>query len=290
MTGFHHWKLTATIAGAFLVGVLGGAFGWMNQFVIVGLAYLGAGYLISKSHAAKASFFRSLLLVLPWMIVYGGAAIAGGMRHAYPLVVLPLIAAPVGASLRVYLAGRRVILGATVVALSGAIVAGGLIGMPNWLHHVFGFGTVRFAAPQFEFRTAYGQAVSNATLEGKVVVLDFWTTSCVICFRTFPVLDRMAAAYRLDPSIRIFAVNLPLPGESAGKARERLAKYPYRFENLYSSEPFDRVAESFGFHGVPTVVVIDREGIVRYRGSLDPGRLIFVDTIGRHVRRALEQE
>src|SRR5205814_3426222 len=43
-------------------------------------------------------------------------------------------------------------------------------------------------APRFSFTTHDNQAVSNASLRGKVVLMDFWGTWCPPCRESVPIL------------------------------------------------------------------------------------------------------
>ena len=45
-------------------------------------------------------------------------------------------------------------------------------------------------------------------LRGKVVVLDFWTYSCINCLRTLPYLERWDEAYR-DKGLVLVGVHTP---------------------------------------------------------------------------------
>lgn len=50
-----------------------------------------------------------------------------------------------------------------------------------------GFGS-RDAAPEVRFVTLAGQKIATADLRGKVVLVNFWATSCEVCVREMPML------------------------------------------------------------------------------------------------------
>jgi cytochrome c biogenesis protein CcdA/thiol-disulfide isomerase/thioredoxin len=56
--------------------------------------------------------------------------------------------------------------------------------------------------------TPAGRAVSLASLRGKVVLVDFWTYSCINCIRTMPHLRAWYAAYHKD-GLEIVGVHTP---------------------------------------------------------------------------------
>ena len=94
-------------------------------------------------------------------------------------------------------------------------------------------------APEFEGVSLWlnSQPVTLAELRGKVVLIDFWTYSCINCLRTLPYLDRWYETYR-DDGLVIVGVHSPefassgrpeRPGSDrrarrrlAGRARQRL--------------------------------------------------------------------
>ena len=41
-------------------------------------------------------------------------------------------------------------------------------------------------APQVQFKTLTGESISTNDLRGKVVLVEFWATSCVTCVEEMP--------------------------------------------------------------------------------------------------------
>ncbi len=65
-----------------------------------------------------------------------------------------------------------------------------------------------FVGNQRWFNTADGRALSLEQLRGRVVLVDFWTYSCINCIRTFPYLKAWDKRYRKD-GLTIVGVHTP---------------------------------------------------------------------------------
>jgi cytochrome c biogenesis protein CcdA/thiol-disulfide isomerase/thioredoxin len=65
-------------------------------------------------------------------------------------------------------------------------------------------------APEFEGISLWlnSEPVTLASLRGKVVVIDFWTYSCINCLRTLPYLERWYETYR-DDGLVVVGVHSP---------------------------------------------------------------------------------
>jgi thiol-disulfide isomerase/thioredoxin len=128
-------------------------------------------------------------------------------------------------------------------------------------------GTTLAAEPAFQFADAHGRPLDLDAFRGKVVILDFWATWCKPCRDEFPVLDRLQA--RLGPQgLAVVAVNLNREGIPAVDDFYRqlglahLDKYTGQFRQL---------AKAFALRGLPTRLVLDRDGkqVMRIEGSAD---------------------
>lgn len=61
-------------------------------------------------------------------------------------------------------------------------------------------------APDFTFNDQYGNEISLNQLKGKYVYLDFWTTWCDPCIRSFRILDSLN--FKFKDSLQIVSINL----------------------------------------------------------------------------------
>ena len=102
-----------------------------------------------------------------------------------------------------------------------------------------------------------------ASLRGRVVLIDFWTYSCVNCLRTLPYLRRWDDAYRAD-GLTIVGVHTPEFAfeRDAGNVRDAVAslglRYPVALDSDYGTW------NAWGNRYWPAKYLIDREGHVRF--------------------------
>jgi cytochrome c biogenesis protein CcmG/thiol:disulfide interchange protein DsbE len=97
-----------------------------------------------------------------------------------------------------------------------------------------------------------------ASLRGKVIYLDFWASWCTPCRQSFPWMQAMKATYE-GQGLTVIAVNLD---QQRSDADAFLAKYHPSFDVRF--DPQGELAERFKVRGMPTSVIIDRQGVVRF--------------------------
>lgn len=115
-------------------------------------------------------------------------------------------------------------------------------------------------APEFTVTTLDGAVVSKASLQGKVVVVDFWATWCAPCVEEIPGFVRMQEKYRADGLV-VLGVSLDRKG--ADHVRAWAAK---RGVNYLLAMGDDALVEAFGgFDAIPTTFLLGRDGTVRHR-------------------------
>jgi cytochrome c biogenesis protein CcdA/thiol-disulfide isomerase/thioredoxin len=120
-----------------------------------------------------------------------------------------------------------------------------------------------FTGNQKWFNTPGGKALSLADLRGKVVLVDFWTYTCINCIRTLPYLKALDRRYRKDGLV-IVGVHTPeFPFErDAGNVRDAIdqnhIEYAVAQDNDY--ETWD----AYGNQYWPAEYFIDAKGRVRF--------------------------
>ena len=134
-------------------------------------------------------------------------------------------------------------------------------------------------APDFKFAMFDGpgktKSVSKADLKGKVVLIDFWATWCPPCMLELPELAKVAAAYAgskkpMDKDLVIVALSQDAdenPADVRKLIETTLKKQDINLEcgetGKIGLDPTQKVGKAFGVEGIPTLVLIDRDGLVQ---------------------------
>ena len=88
--------------------------------------------------------------------------------------------------------------------------------------------------------TPDGKPLTLAGLRGRVVLIDFWTYSCINCLRTLPHLEAWDDAYRKD-GLTIIGVHSPefafehVPDNVRSAVRRLGIRYPVALDNDFAT-------------------------------------------------------
>jgi len=97
---------------------------------------------------------------------------------------------------------------------------------------------------------------------GHVVLLDFWAVYCGPCKRQMPILENIKGELKGE-SFEIISVNTDDPRDA--DRVERVSRYVsaggYSFPIALDS---GEAGYQFGVERIPTLVLVDKEGVVRY--------------------------
>src|SRR4030095_9812371 len=137
-------------------------------------------------------------------------------------------------------------------------------------------------APDFSFTTAEGEFVSLDELKGKVVLLDFWGTWCGPCVASVPALRDLNKKYAKESGVVMLGVS---SDGDEDKWKTFTAK-----EKMVWPQYLDRdhaVQRAFAVRAFPTYIVIDAEGIVRYRdvGTSFEREANLTSAINKEIKR-----
>lgn len=153
-------------------------------------------------------------------------------------------------------------LAAALSACTGEIPSGGAVGE---------------TAPEYAAPTLDGDTLALEELRGDVVLINIWATWCPPCREETPDLQALYERYA-DDGLRILGISIDGAG-SRRAIREFADEHSVTYTMLH--DPGERVSNVFRVRGVPTSLLIGRDGTIIWRGlgrvrTEDPA---FVDMV-----------
>ena len=132
-----------------------------------------------------------------------------------------------------------------------------------------------------DFFNSTNKKISLNNYKSKVVIINFWATWCAPCKEEMPHLDKLKSKSTFQ-DLEIIPINI---------ADEELVKSKEFFEeiNIKNLEifygPSIELAKVFMLRGIPTTIIIDKEGyeLARVIGFIDFGNKSFLDWLSNYL-------
>ena len=156
-------------------------------------------------------------------------------------------------------ANRKITVFAILLAL-GALTAGVYAG---WNRPI--------ALADVNFIGVHGDQFAMSSLKGKVVLVNFWATSCSVCVAEMPKMVQTFEKYR-ERGLETVAVAMSYDPPDRVFAYAQQNKLPFRV----TLDIFGKAMQAFGgIRGTPTTFLVDRRGkiVQRIEGEPDFGKL-----------------
>jgi len=153
-------------------------------------------------------------------------------------------------------AGRAYVIAAIILALVAALIAAdALRASPTQ-----GESTGKWEkATDFTLTDIYGNTISLKKFKGKVVLLEFFSIHCPACDKEIPELKKLKS--RFGAQLVIISISV-----SSSDTDEALRDYAE--ENgidWFIARDTAGLADSYGIYYLPTIIIIDGDGYIRYR-------------------------
>ncbi len=109
---------------------------------------------------------------------------------------------------------------------------------------------------------------------GRVVLLDFWASWCKQCRETVPQVARLAEAFAAQGLVVVGVNEGDRASEAQSSAKDFGIAYPIALDLDLT------FADRLGTTGLPTLVVIDRDGTIKHRAKhVDEETLAIIRTL-----------
>jgi peroxiredoxin len=113
--------------------------------------------------------------------------------------------------------------------------------------------------PEFQIKTADNKTLTEKDVSGKIILMNFWAVWCPPCREELPHWNAFYAAHKDDPDLMFVAV-----GEEPWETMQNYMKNQNFSFPVYQDEKF---WEQFSVDGIPTMLMIDPSGKIRFRNT-----------------------
>ncbi|MHA4808438.1 TlpA family protein disulfide reductase [Flavitalea flava] len=128
-------------------------------------------------------------------------------------------------------------------------------------------------AKAFDIPSLDGKEVSLASLQGKVVILDFWATWCGPCKASFPAMQTTVDKYKNDTNVVFLFVDTYeslTPEERISQVKKFIQDNKYSFTVLLDKmidqeKRLYSVVGDYGVGGIPTKFIIGPQGKIAFK-------------------------
>ncbi len=104
------------------------------------------------------------------------------------------------------------------------------------------------------------------SIGSKAVLLVFWASWCPSCKSEVPKINELADKYR-GRGMEFIAVNVG-HNDSVERAKAFMRKTMMRYPSYFDGS--GKVREQYQVVGVPTIIIADKHGVVRFRNYMTP--------------------
>jgi cytochrome c biogenesis protein CcmG, thiol:disulfide interchange protein DsbE len=115
------------------------------------------------------------------------------------------------------------------------------------------------AVPRFDLPTLGGGRVSNVSIAGKSVIINFWNTWCTPCQQELPQLEKFHAEHAADTDFVMIGI-VRDPQESTKTIRAYVDDHGMQW--TVALDPGDQAALDFATRGQPETLAVSPTGVV----------------------------
>ena len=134
-------------------------------------------------------------------------------------------------------------------------------------------------APDIQGNDLFNKPLRLRDHLGKVVILDFWVDWCPYCRQMYPDNIKLMEKYK-DEDFVLMGVN---SDQQRGRALQAYRGYKMNYDSW--NDVSGEITQAWGVDGFPTMVVLDKRGVIRHRMSTTD-----FDTLDKLVKSLLNEE
>lgn len=122
-------------------------------------------------------------------------------------------------------------------------------------------------APAFALQDQTGRTVSSDELKGKVIVLEWFNDECPYVVKHYKDghMNKLAEKY-MEQGVVWLAIDST---SSHNAEKNKAIAQKWNIDRPILSDASGQVGKAYGSRNTPTMYIVDKEGILVYRGAID---------------------
>ena len=129
--------------------------------------------------------------------------------------------------------------------------------------------------PDFKMKDINGNIISSEMTKGKVVVLNFWFTTCKPCVYEIPELNKVYEKYKTDANVVFASITF----DKLERVNLFLKNHPLKYPVVSDAK---EICDLFRTTGYPTNLIVDKGGnYYSYISGVYP-------TVGHHISSSIQ--
>lgn len=249
------------------IALLSGVMGWKWQLLIVSSIYFITILFYNKRWGGIRPIFWSIIVIAPFLVIYGGVVFSEKMSHVYPIPIMAFLSGAFA-----YFIRKSRIKHIIMYVYLFFLIFLSYWAYPNYLAFVFNKDSKiveNLKVSNLYFFNNNKDTIFLDDFRNKILVIDIWNSSCGSCIRKFPDFEKVYQTYKDKSNVYVFSVNMKLKRDSLDNLIKFTSQFDYNFPFLFTNDTTAKyLYDSLKIKSVPSVVVIDSNGQLKYKGSL----------------------
>lgn len=223
--------------------------------ILMSLLFLIIGYQV-KSKRSKMFFFIPFFAILLFSFFLPDAL--------YSVLILYTVLVPlsflIGSNLKSY---SKFLLVSVFIGVHSFVFLYAFENFHVWVNNLNSEKMTVF--PEITFMDLENNEVSVSSKNDKLYVLDFWNSTCGVCFKKFPEFENLVEEYENQKDVVFYSVNVPVKNEEFDQRLDLVKSLGYRFDTVFTQD--DSCLVQLGFNTFPRLILV-KNGKIVYNGSL----------------------
>lgn len=266
------------IVYAVILYVFNGNHQWGSLFVLISVFFIS--YFYFYKNPQKRLFISFSIIVLPFILFFCLILLFGASFNISVYIFFTPLSFYFGWLFYKLRKKSIIILGLFVASFAAFIY------LPNLLNYRLNYKALQTKSMPTITLLSYNQ-LPVFLPKDKVIVLDFWTTSCAVCFKKFPEYEELYLKYKDDANIEFYSVNVPLKRDSFPETIKLVNKLGYKYSTIYAASR-DETEEKLNIEAYPDFIIVKNDSI-RYKGYLNIGKNILVYNTINELEKILNE-